>query len=182
MKRGTAMKAMKSMQAKGCAKTTTKTNTRAMKRVKANGKCKDNDNVNDKNIVGYLAFSPHDMSGRNSQTDPKQRAQKAWYPDGKFIPLRLTPMAALQAALEKSRNWQVAKDAATKSTEWSILRFSLEPDELAQAFKAGTIRLSSNMQVLEWWTDLDSNCKGRIDWDVTVLQPTNLCFSPVFGL
>ena len=91
-------------------------------------------------------------------------------------------MAALQAALEKSRNWQVAKDATTKSTEWSILRFSLEPDELAQAFKAGTIRLSSNMQVLEWWTDLDSNCKGRIDWDVAVLQPTSLCFSPVFGL
>ena len=176
------MKAMKSMQAKGCAKTTTKTNTRAMKRVKANGKCKDNDNVNDKNIVGYLAFSPHDMSGRNSQTDPKQRVQKAWYPDGKFIPLRLTPMDALQAALEKSRNWQVAKDAATKSTEWSILRFSLEPDELAQAFKAGTIRLSSNMQVLEWWTDLDSNCKGRIDWDDAVLQPTSLCFSAVFGL
>jgi hypothetical protein len=173
------MKAMKSMKAKGCGKTKTKTNTQA---TKVNSKCKGNDNVNDKNIVGYVAFTPYDMSGRNSQTDPKQRVQKAWYPDGKFIPLRLTPLAALQAALEKSRNWQVAKDAATKSTEWSILRLSLEPDELAQAFKAGTIRLSSNMQVLEWWTDLDSNCKGRIDWDVTVLQPTSLCSSAVFGL
>ena len=134
------------------------------------------------NNPGSLKPDSRDPETETGKLETEKRVHRIHGTLETGLPLRLTPMAALQAALEKSRNWQVAKDAATKSTEWSILRFSLEPDELAQAFKAGTIRLSSNMQVLEWWTDLDSNCKGRIDWDVAVLQPKSLCFSPVFGL
>ena len=127
----------------------------------------DKDKHNDENVVAYLAFTPLDMSWKN----PVRCIKKAWYKDGLYIPLKLDPGAAMEAALNNSENWKVKSTARTFSTQWSILQLTLEPDQLTRAFKAGLIRWSKDKEGYEWWGDLDKNYGDCIKWDNYVLKP-----------
>ena len=126
---------------------------------------------NDNHVVAYIAFTPYDVEWKN----PVQRIEKAWFSSGLYIPLKLNPGAAMEAALGSSQNYNVKSVARTMPTEWKILRLTLEPDHLMHAFKAGTIRCSTDTEGYEWWGDLDSNNgKCIMAWENYVLKPTML--------
>ena len=93
-----------------------------------------------------MAFTNEDLSRSNI----KVLVEKAWFGDGNYIPLKMSPELAIQAALGSDHNWSVATTAETEGTEWIVLRIRLGPEEFAKAFIQGKIHWNQQMTGLQW--------------------------------
>lgn len=125
-------------------------------------------------VKASIAFPADEVQSWNS---PMVSIEPAWFGGkscGNFVPLKSSPEQAIKAALEADVFFHTAAKAATEVTEWYILTLTLNPNDLMQAWTTGVLHWSSHMSGIEWWTPLQADGIGELEWHRSKLGPIGL--------